>query len=50
MYKKNNASSCKGNFCLQICIRIHDGLYLLQEETFSIKKKISKKNMYKFKY
>lgn len=20
MYKKNNASSCKGNFCLQICI------------------------------
>lgn len=48
MYKKNNASSCKGNFCLQIFIPlkklghppayIHDGLYLLQEETFSIKK------------
>lgn len=46
MYKKNNASSCKGNFCLQIFIPLkklgHPPAYtrwvVIAKRRFSIKK------------
>lgn len=52
MYKKNNASSCKGNFCLQIFIPLkrlgHPPAYtrwvvLATRRNIQYKKKISKK-------